>query len=340
MSQTFFSMGAVKCLIDNNLFNFDVISAVSGGTILLLFIEACHVYNLIQDKDWYNKYLRDAIYKLNELGILQTLIRTKFNFDEFTKIVNKLIPAFNKPLNKYSGNIKFEYNYFDVASKTISNDHDDIFKNKKYATTWNYIQTIRCCVPITNFNNKFTYDAAALENTFIDSVITYYEAKQITIINSGPYVKYNKYNQPSLLDAIIQSPLFISSGSNTETMDTAAQILKNKPVYYCSMSNYLYKSKDKYHKNVFYNYSEDYNTNNRFYLGVFFKNTDVSKILENEGYIQMYHELKSNGYKKLKFKIPNKEVYNNNVSKIMSEFHNQNIFLQFLKDFVNYNVKV
>lgn len=70
-----------------------------------------------------------------------------------------------------------------------------------------------------------------------------------------------------------------------------------------------------------------------------FKNPPARKKINN-GYIQMYHELKSNGYKKLKFKIPNKEVYNNNVSKIMSEFHNQNIFLQFLKDFVNYNVKV
>ena len=224
-----------------------------------------------------------------------------------------------------------------MASNSISSDHNDIYNNPNYDKTWNYIQTIRCCVPITNFNNKFTYDAATLENTYIDSVLKKYKSKKITIINSGPFVKYKKYTQPTTLEAILFSPLFISNGSNLATMDIAAQVLKDEKINYCSMSDYLDRSKDKYHKNLFLNYLNDYNLDTRLYLGILFKNTDVCKILENEGYIQMYYELKNNGYKNLKFKIPNKDVYNKNVKKTMDDFKNQSIPLQILKDFINYS---
>ena len=65
--QTCFAMGAVGCLVDNELFDkFDLISGVSGGTLLLVFIELCcnPIYNYASKPDWYNKYVRNPMYKI------------------------------------------------------------------------------------------------------------------------------------------------------------------------------------------------------------------------------------------------------------------------------------
>jgi hypothetical protein len=57
-TQTFFAMGAVACLVDNGLFDFDLITAVSGGTLLLNFIDLCYneEYNYtLEDLKWDDK---------------------------------------------------------------------------------------------------------------------------------------------------------------------------------------------------------------------------------------------------------------------------------------------
>ena len=60
------------------------------------------------------------------------------------------------------------------------------------------------------------------------------------------------------------------------------------------------------------------------------------RIIENEGYIQMYYQLKK-AYpkKKLVFKIPNPEVYNANVKEIVRESISKNVAFEFIKEIVS-----
>jgi hypothetical protein len=343
MSQTYFAIGAIKCLIDNHLFDYDVITAVSGGTIVLLFLEACYVFGYTKEPNWYEKYVRKTLYRLTDLNMLQGLLHSKLNFTEFNDLIYKVAPDFNKKQTALYPKIIFEYNYFDVATRTISNDHTDIFEPSKNVRLdgWNFIQTARCCLPFTNFNNKKTYDAGTLENVYLNSSINKYDPKEITIINIEQMLYYEKYKQPSYTEATLGSIFNLINASNREIMNITQNAFKNDKVNYCSISNSLQISKDKYHKNLFSNYTDgESDTLHVYYLGIVFKNTDMCKILENEGYIQMYHELKNNGHKKLKFHIPNKDVYNSNVSKIYEDFKTQNIPLQIIKDFFNYSVPV
>jgi hypothetical protein len=106
----------------------------------------------------------------------------------------------------------------------------------------------------------------------------------------------------------------------------------NKKNIICSVSNDLNKSKDKYHKGVFKDFNLDINFIIRLY-GPLFKtnNQNFIKIMENEGYIQMYQQLRRTGEAKV-FKIPNPDVYNNNIKANLDEWVNENIAWEFLKD--------
>jgi hypothetical protein len=71
VSSVFFALGAIGELVDNGKFyDYDVISGVSGGTIVMHFIELCYKYNVVGKKDWFRKYVRNPVYNLFTEGIL------------------------------------------------------------------------------------------------------------------------------------------------------------------------------------------------------------------------------------------------------------------------------
>lgn len=100
---------------------------------------------------------------------------------------------------------------------------------------------------------------------------------------------------------------------------------------FCCFGNELIPSEDPIHKNIF----EFYNlyTLANYGHGLLYQTGDIPKILENDGYIQMYSQLKRTGEATV-FKIPNPELYNENVVSKVSEFKQQNPILETIKQFI------
>ena len=111
LNQTFFSMGSIKCLNDNGMFYdkkndkfyFKVITAISGGTILLTFLDMAtnpqYAYHLCGG-DWYTKYVREPLYKLTNINIMTQLLKSVFNVDKITKQIFDTISDYNQEIQK------------------------------------------------------------------------------------------------------------------------------------------------------------------------------------------------------------------------------------------------
>ena len=109
-----------------------------------------------------------------------------------------------------------------------------------------------------------------------------------------------------------------------------------KTKLFCAMSNELHTSKDKYHKGIFTHYSKQISGLKRFYNGILYNDENLHKIIENEGYIQMYYNLKKiYPKKKMVFNIPNPDVYNENVNTLLKASIESNLGVEILKSFMN-----
>ena len=99
---------------------------------------------------------------------------------------------------------------------------------------------------------------------------------------------------------------------------------------FCCFSNDLNSSDDPIHNNIYL-----YNVNllSIYSHGLLYQTGDIPKILENDGYIQMYSQLKRTGEANV-FKIPNPEVYNETVVSKVAEFRQQNPILETIKQFI------
>ncbi len=181
--QTFFSLGAVGCLIDNGLFENDLITAVSGGALLLLFIDLCYnpIYQYTSKPDWYNKYVRKQLYQVATAKVIPYLVKSGFDLPKTQHYIFKQMPFFNKDYTSETVYPIVEYNYVDYHTTRLSCDHRDIIDigtniNKPY---WWAIRPARCCLPFCNFYNKPTYDAGSVSNIPVSSLLTRYSPKRV-----------------------------------------------------------------------------------------------------------------------------------------------------------------
>ncbi len=338
--QTFFSMGAVACLVDNGLFNFDLITGISGGTLLLTFLDLCSnpTYNYTLKPDWYNRYVRKSIYNLCKAKILPYICTVSgFDFSKLENYIFENIPDFNKKLENVNTNVICEYNYIDGNTRTMSCDLTDILdiKNNIKKPYWYIARTARCCLPFTNVYNKPTYDAGNICNIPVTTLFTRYNPNRTIIIKVYTRLIYDKYPSMSYYDLFekwLFSNIDAADYSLNDMVDLAVK--KNNNNIMCSISNSLNKSKDKYHKGLFNDVQADFEPLLRLYNGAFYFNEDVAKVLENEGYIQMYHQLKRTNEAKV-FKIPNPDVYNHKVKQILENWKQQNVFVEFFKDIID-----
>lgn len=341
-NQTFFSCGSVKCIVDNGLFDFELISAISGGTLLLTLIELCmsDTFGYYKKSDWYNRFVRKNLYKITDGMIIPTAIRNIANIANITNYVfDTVIPDFNKLYDKSNKNVIYEYNYVDANKLQISCDHTDIIDipNNIKDPQWFYKRPLRCGLPFTIFNDKPTYDGGNICNISITTVFSRYKLKNLFIIHATPTLIYDTYPSQSLFN--------IYNNKLSNIMDTAENSIQDMlplctencdNVIYCSMSNSLNKSKDKYHNGLFDNWRKDCPYYIRMYNGLIFNNKSLIKIIENEGYIQMYYQLKQKyPNKKIIFDIPNPDVYNSNVKQLLTDSINQNMFMMFSNEILN-----
>jgi hypothetical protein len=197
ISQTFFALGAVGCLIDNGLFNFDLISSVSGGSILLFFIDLCTnpLYNYHKKRDWYNKYVRKNIYNFFKIKPTAFLAKSKFDLDKFDKFVSENLTDFDLKMTKQNTNINCEYYYINANTNEVLCDHSDIFelKNGVKVNAWYMKKILRCSLPFTNFNDKPTYDVGNISNLPITAVLNKYTYERVIFVKLYSNLIYDKY---------------------------------------------------------------------------------------------------------------------------------------------------
>lgn len=343
-TQTYFAMGAVACLIDNGQYDFDLITAVSGGSLLLLFIDLCYndTYNYYKQPDWFNRYVRKSVYSLATAKMLPYLVKSGFNFQKLQDYIFSQIPDFNKVITSTENNtVICEYNYIDGNTQTITSDHTDIIDlaNGVAVDYWWLMRPARCALPFCIFNNRPAYDCGSVNNIPVCSMLTKYNIDKLIIINAASALSYDSYPDTTLLQ-LITNWLSNNSGTSDRTLNDAIDLIiePNEENFQCSASNGLNKSKDKFHSDMIYDLYTDLPPINRFYNGFLFTNENAMKITENEGYIQMYHQLKSRNHATV-FKIPNPEVYNENTKTMWNDWkNNTNMGLEFLKDLIEIKV--
>ena len=340
--QTFFSMGAVGCLIDNGLFEFDLISAISGGTLLMTFIDLCTnpFFNYASKPNWYNQYVRKNIYKVANSKFCAYFIKSKFDLQKTQDYIFNNIQDFNQTMTSENTNLLCEYNYIDANIRKITCDHTDIIdlKNGVKKDYWWAIRPARCGLPFCNFYNRPAYDAGGVGNIPVTSLLTRYKPKRLIIVKVYSKVIYDKYPDKSYTD-LLGNWLFNNMDTSEDSLEDMIDlsIQPNPKNIFCSISNSLNQSKDPIHKGLFDNIKLDYDMLLRIYNGFLYTNEDVMKIIENEGYIQMYHCLKHTKEAKV-FKIPNPDVYNKDASKKLAEWKTQNAIFELFKDIVNTNL--
>ena len=346
VNQTFFSMGSIKCLVDNkrfydkktNKFYFDVISAVSGGTIILAFLDLATnpQYNYHLKDDWYNIYIRKPIHDLARSNILKNSFKNNFDLEKISQYIFDTIKYYNLPLTNINTNIICDYYYVDAIRNKLSCNHEDLINLSKGIKVpyWYLIRLSRCCLPLTNFYDQPTFDGALTNNIPIINVVNSYDSKNCIIIAALLTLTYDYYPKITLYKQLI-NVIGTSIDSSNSSINSILLNLEADNVICCSMSNSFKKSKDPVHKNLFYDYQADIPTNTRYYNGVLFCYLEILKVIENEGYAQMYHELKKkNPSETLVFDIPNPEVYDKQKArKIVANAIKLNFFPEIVKSF-------
>ena len=330
-TQTLFSMGAVKCLVDNGMFYdkktdkfyFELISAISGGTLLLTFLDLATnpQYSYHKKDDWYNLYVRKQMYACFTSNVIAKSVKTGFSNPE--KEIFDLIPEYNEYLTTENTNIECKFNYIDANLQVVSSYHGDMIdlaKNIKISN-WHIIRTMRCTLPFTHFNGRGTYDAGAVSNIPIATALTEYEAKDTFTIVANTQLIYDSYPEKSWAELGFGAISNIMSGANHSINGLLDLIINEKGVnLMCSMPNELNDAKDKTYKGIVRHFGDEVSKSVIFYNGIFFHDLESMKLIENLGYIQMYAQLKSKfPKKKLVFDIPNPEVYEREKAKAIYE---------------------
>jgi hypothetical protein len=343
-TQTFFAMGAVACLVDNGHFNFDLITSVSGGSLLLAFIDLCYneVYNYYKEPDWYDRYVRKSVYALANAKLLPYWIKSGFNLKKLHDYIFSNIPAFNRRIMKTTNTTMIcEYNYIDVNTKSITSDHTDIIdlENGIQIDNWYFIRLLRCGLPFSILNNRPAYDCGNISNIPVSAMLTKYDIDKIIIVKSVSYLLYDSYPNTTfsqLLSELILGNIISSENSLNSMIDLAVR--PNPEHFKCSASNGLNQSQDEFHNGMIHDLYDDIPISVRFYNGLLYTNENAIKIAENEGYIQMYHQLEKRNQATV-FKIPNPDVYNENTKTMWNDWkNNTNIWFELFKDVVEMKV--
>ena len=336
-------MGAVACLVDNGQFDFDLITAVSGGSLLLIFIDLCYneAYNYYKEPDWYNRYVRKAVYELATAKIVPYLIKSGGNLKKFQDYIFSKIPDFDRPITGTENKtIICEFNYIDGNTQMITSDHTDIIdlENGIQVDYWYLMRPARCCLPFCIFNNRPAYDAGNVNNIPVSSMLTKYKMDKVIIVKSASNLIYDTYPNITVTQLII-SLIFNNMGTSDKSLnDTIDLVMQpNNDNLMCSMSNSKNLSQDKFHNGMI-DYICDMSSFIRFYNGFLYTNENAIKIAENEGYIQMYHQLKQRNQATV-FKIPNPDVYNENTKTMWDDWkNNTNIWFELFKDVVEMKI--
>jgi len=320
--QAYFAMGGCGCLHQNDMLNvdsYDVITSVSGGAIIALFLELCFLYKYDLEDDWFNKYVRKGgIYAAVNAKVLSNLVANMGDMSKLSIYLGEQMPAWWRSIEEgeFGRGPVFEYNYIDVQKSIISTDHRDVvdFETGDRTPNWLFTRLARCTLPILITNNKLTADAGLGSNIPVSTMWDKYNIENnVDIININPRYIRKTYPNPTIGDIFTQDTLFsIAMYTPANSIQRLIDVIyKGETNTIISSSSEFDPSPDIYHKNLFTERLSDMPYLHSFLQGILFTDLTQIKILENEGYIQMYHELKSKGRLKegFVFTVPNPDVY-------------------------------
>ena len=320
--QAYFAMGGCGCLHQNDMLNvdsYDVITSVSGGAILSVFLELCFLYKYDLEDDWFNKYVRErGVYAAVKSNIFSNLIANMGDMSKVSIYLGEQMPAWWRSIEEgeFGRGPIFEYNYIDVQKSIISTDHRDVvnFENGDRIPNWLFIRLLRCTMPFIITNNKLTADAGFGSNIPVSTLWDKYKINEnVDIIQINPYYVRKSYPIPTIGDIFsIETILSISIHTPGNSIQSLIDVIyKGTTNTVVTTSSDFDPSEDIYHAGLFAERLADMPYIQSFYQGILYTDLTQIKILENEGYIQMYHELKSQGRLKegFVFTVPNPDVY-------------------------------
>ena len=333
-TQAFFALGACGCLHDNGMLQHDsndVISVVSGGALLATFLEMCYLYKYDLEEDWFDRYVRKGgVHACVESEMIGHLIAYLGNLTKLKDFLFDQLPAYKRSIldAKQRGPV-FEYNYIDTNLKSIISDHTDLInvETGHRVENWHLLRAMRCGLPLTKIEKRGTFDAGAISNIPSSTIFKKYNVhNQLIIVKVDSKVEYKTYPPTSVFN-MIKGALSILIGTARDSVgDFINRVATSSTNIIVSTSNKLRPSKDKYHKDLFQSktHFDMMNTITRKYNGLSNLDMDYAKVMDNEGYLQMYYSLEEKGLLKPGFepRIPNPEVYNADVGSVIDRAAN------------------
>ena len=325
--QTFFSTGAVKCLVDNGMFYdregdafyFDAISAVSGGTVLLSLIDFATNPKLAYHKrdDWYNRYVRAPLYRMSR-DVGPALIWGSLSGDVEARL-SELLPEYDRalPTLTENTNIACRYNYLEAATQFVSSDHSDLYDPSRNvrAPVWWWKRAFRCSLPWTIFGGKGAYDAGATSNIPIASALKEFRPRDTFAIFATPHLLYGRSPKQSWLELGLSGVWGALEGTASNiAINGLLDVVMDKSGrnLCCSMPNDLNDAADRNHRGLVRSITRDVSLVVRMYNGALFHDAASLKLIENIGYTQMHAQIAEycrGGKHRCVFAIPNPDVY-------------------------------
>ena len=116
------ALGSIGVLVDNDLFeSYEVIGGVSGGCIVLHYIELCYKYGLVGTKNWYSKYVRNPFYNAFVNGELFHIL-TRYGYELLTCTESFLSRCINRKNYKIGCFLVFSSPYVQKHKKMMIRD--------------------------------------------------------------------------------------------------------------------------------------------------------------------------------------------------------------------------
>jgi hypothetical protein len=337
----FFTLGAMQRQIETGVFyEHDVISSASGSTLVCALVERCYDLRYVDPSspEWFVTHVVRPIHRFFGEQTLSgmwvehaawTLVDARLfptSIDDLIRLLARAVFGDTTDAEEARSRRRastvvvakplFCYNYVNVDSGFVTYDMSDIPLSDPLRTVK---VILRCILPATAINGVNAADAGFKGNQYGTNVLYEYNPRSLTLITIKNVYRYSTYPSRSR----IQSFFARSDIGSDITGDVSSVLICDPDVtphetLMCTISNGLFESPDPYHRGAFYDYS-GYQSMSLSWI--YFTHFDVCKVLQNEGYIQMTAELKSNVKPRQtatkKSRIPNRDVHTTEVKAIL-----------------------
>lgn len=215
-----FTLGAIQRQVETGEFyRHDVVSSASGSVVVCALIERCYDRGYVSRASpaWYTTHVVRPVHRLCGEGTRSGLwpervVRRMVEEGRAPTSVDDVLRALSHVLLDDADDSRrptrarrpvkprFLYNYIDVDTGFVSNDHadlpmtDDMCLAKVIA---------RCCLPASRFNGRAAADAGFKGNQYGTNVLYQYNPRRLTLITSKNAYQYARTPALSLWQILV-----------------------------------------------------------------------------------------------------------------------------------------